>query len=171
MVISLSLDHLLRLSACRRQWNGFGSENEKNRQVFQQMRCDPIKIWARGRNAPNVTWLVATERFFIFNPKIGEDEPNLTSIFSKGLMFNHQQCHCFFPSLVLWLGDSNFSASYRLWGPSVNISTFHRAKPLWLGTFGPGWTAVAAQPSPCGPSSRRGTAMGCVDNDSWSLEF
>ena len=27
--------------------------------------------------------VVATQRFFMFNPKIGEDEPNLTSIFFR----------------------------------------------------------------------------------------
>ena len=30
-------------------------------------------------------WLVATQRFFIFTPNPGEDEPNLTSIFFKGV--------------------------------------------------------------------------------------
>ena len=30
-------------------------------------------------------WVVATQIFFIFTPKFGEDEPNLTSIFFKGV--------------------------------------------------------------------------------------
>ena len=29
--------------------------------------------------------MVATQRFFVFIPKIGEDEPNLTSIFFRGV--------------------------------------------------------------------------------------
>ena len=29
-------------------------------------------------------WVVATQRFFIFTPKIGEDEPILTNIFEMG---------------------------------------------------------------------------------------
>ena len=32
-----------------------------------------------------IIWVVATQRFFIFTPKIGEDEPNLTDIFFKGV--------------------------------------------------------------------------------------
>ena len=31
------------------------------------------------------SWLVATQISFIFTPKIGEDEPILTSIFFKGV--------------------------------------------------------------------------------------
>ena len=33
-------------------------------------------------------WVVATQTFFIFTPKIGEDEPILTNIFQRG--WNHQ---------------------------------------------------------------------------------
>ena len=35
-------------------------------------------------------WVVATQIFFIFTPKLGEDEPILTSIFFKWGCFNHQ---------------------------------------------------------------------------------
>ena len=35
------------------------------------------------------------QTFFIFNPKIGEDEPILTNIFQMG-WFNHQPVDCFF---------------------------------------------------------------------------
>ena len=38
-------------------------------------------------------WVVATQTFFIFTPKIGEDEPNLTNIFQRG--WNHQPDLCF----------------------------------------------------------------------------
>ena len=31
-----------------------------------------------------MNWVVATQIFFIFTPKIGEDEPNLTNIFEMG---------------------------------------------------------------------------------------
>ena len=41
--------------------------------------------------------VVATQRFIIFSPKIGEDEPNLTSIFFKGVGTNHQP-----DSVILW---------------------------------------------------------------------
>ena len=41
--------------------------------------------------------VVATQRFIIFTPKIGEDEPNLTSIFFKGVGTNHQP-----DSVILW---------------------------------------------------------------------
>ena len=49
-----------------------------------------------GRNQLNSkkwydNWVVATQIFFlIFTPKIGEDEPILTSIFFTGGWFNHQ---------------------------------------------------------------------------------
>ena len=34
--------------------------------------------------------MVATQLFLIFTPILGEDEPNLTSIFFKGVGWNHQ---------------------------------------------------------------------------------
>ena len=38
---------------------------------------------------PSITWAVATQIFFIFTPKIGEDEPNFDEhIFQRG--WNHQ---------------------------------------------------------------------------------
>ena len=49
-----------------------------------------------------IFWVVATQIFFVFTPKIGEDEPILTNIFQRG--WNHQVV-LFFCSLVgkLWL--------------------------------------------------------------------
>jgi len=43
--------------------------------------------------------MVATQTFFfsIFTPKIGEDEPNLTSIFFEMGWFNHQLVVVFHP--------------------------------------------------------------------------
>ena len=45
-------------------------------------------------------WVVATQMFFIFNPKIGEDEPILTHIFQMG--WNHQ------------LGDGHSEYSWKI---------------------------------------------------------
>ena len=33
----------------------------------------------------NLGWVMATQMFLIFIPNFGEDEPNLTSIFFKGV--------------------------------------------------------------------------------------
>ena len=42
---------------------------------------------------PGFYWVVATQTFFIFTPKIGEDEPILTSIFFKGVgSTTNQRC-------------------------------------------------------------------------------
>ena len=37
-----------------------------------------------------IYWMVATPIFFMFTPKIGEDEPILTSIFFKGVETTNQ---------------------------------------------------------------------------------
>ena len=44
-------------------------------------------LWESSTNFNN-NWLVATQTFFFFTPKIGEDEPILTNIFQMG--WNHQ---------------------------------------------------------------------------------
>ena len=48
--------------------------------------------WPNQRSSKAVkSRVVATQIFFMFTPKIGEDEPILTHIFSKGVeTFNHQ---------------------------------------------------------------------------------
>ena len=45
----------------------------------------PVVAFLVGVFCSVYNWLVATQRFFIFTPKIGEDEPILTSIFFKGV--------------------------------------------------------------------------------------
>jgi len=50
------------------------------------LRCSNRGI-AQGRSKHD--WVVVSYIFFIFNPKIGEDEPILTHIFQMG-WFNHQ---------------------------------------------------------------------------------
>ena len=50
-------------------------------------------------------WVVATQIFFLFIPKIGEDEPILTNIFWDGLVqpptsfFDYIDIHEFFTSM------------------------------------------------------------------------
>ena len=55
-----------------------------------------IKFWIKEN------WVVATQIFFMFNPKIGEDEPNLTSIFFKLGWFNHQAEKCLSQVIQPW---------------------------------------------------------------------
>jgi len=46
---------------------------------------------------PIGSWLVATQIFFMFTPKIGEDEPILTKMFQMGWSWNHQLDRQFIP--------------------------------------------------------------------------
>ena len=65
--------------------------------------CDLIEITENldrdiSKNHRGFYWVVATQNFFIFTPKIGEDEPNLTcAYFSNRLVKNHQLGSTSFP--------------------------------------------------------------------------
>ena len=96
------VDYLPRLPTFQRRLavhicgssSGFSASNGST-----QTKPQP-KNWCRNRHVSRAVlgvpvarlalknWVVATQTFFIFNPKIGEDEPILTHIFQMG--WNHQ---------------------------------------------------------------------------------
>ena len=109
--------------------------------------------------------------FWNFHPEIWGRWTQFDEHIFKGVDVQPPTMSLFFPSLVLWLGDSNFSASYRLWDPSVIFSLFtvlNRCGWVLLVPAGQRWHHNLLH---AGLLQEEGQQWGCVDNDSWSLEF
>ena len=87
------------------------------------------------KNTRNFYWVVVSNIFFIFTPKIGEDEPNLTcAYFSNRLVKNHQLVY----NLTILPGSTSF--------PKGQVNVF-QVSGAFLGKLlfvaqisrGPGW--------------------------------